>query len=52
MDKIISTLCGEPQFEELRLAVDAVEGLEAYNRLQPLDTFPPILDNEYGETAL
>jgi len=41
------------KFQELRLAVKAVGGLEAYNRLQPLDMFPPnLLDSEYCETQL
>jgi hypothetical protein len=42
------------KFKDLRLAVDAVGGLEAYNRLQPLDMFPPnlIADSKYSETRL
>jgi hypothetical protein len=37
---------------ELRQAVDAVGGLEAYSRLQPLDLLPPGLDSKVSETTL
>jgi hypothetical protein len=54
VDMFRDNMIDKHKFEELRLAVNAVGGLETYNRLKPLDTLqpPPNLDSKYGETQL
>eukprot|EP00242_Pyramimonas_sp_CCMP2087_P005232 CAMPEP_0198200978 /NCGR_PEP_ID=MMETSP1445-20131203/3837_1 /TAXON_ID=36898 /ORGANISM="Pyramimonas sp., Strain CCMP2087" /LENGTH=127 /DNA_ID=CAMNT_0043871151 /DNA_START=229 /DNA_END=612 /DNA_ORIENTATION=+ len=52
VDMFRDSMIDEHKFEELRLAVNAVGGLAAYNRMQPLDMCPPSFDSKYGETQL